>query len=131
MKVIDLLNKIANGEEVPKKILYKYQNKDFYEEYRLKWNKKYEAYYTTKDNTPITHLLADNLWNLNDEIEIIEDTPKEEKELPEKIEDILHIDDLIPPFDQNTDEIWKQTIKNHNKINEICDYLEYLKNKGE
>ena len=114
MKVIDLLNKIANGEEVPKKILYKYQNKDFYEEYLLKWNKKYEAYYTTKDNTPITHLLADNLWNLNDEIEIIEDTLNKDKKI-EKLD--LQYNDTI------------KGLKFEEQILMYCDNLQYKINE--
>lgn len=53
---------------------------------------------------------------------------EEEKKIPEPQKDILHIDDLITPVDENMYKIWIQTIKNHNKINEICDYL---KSKGE
>ena len=117
MKVIDLLNKIANGEEVPKKILYKYQNKDFYEEYLLKWNKKYEAYYTTKDNTPITHLLADNLWNLNDEIEIIEDTLNKDKKI-EKLD--LQYNDTIKGI-KFEEQILMYCDNLQFKINEIID----------
>ena len=109
MKLIDLLNKIANGEEVPKKILYKYSYKDFYKEYRLKWNKKYKGYYTTNDKTPITHLLADNLWNLNAEIEIIE----EDKKI-----------DILPMLEDDEIFITSCAInQTRRKINEIIDKL--------
>ena len=53
---------------------------------------------------------------------------EEPKGIPEKLDDILGIDDLEPPYDENLDKIWRQTIKNQNKINEILDYLE---SKGE
>ena len=53
---------------------------------------------------------------------------EEEKKIPEKLKDILRVDDLIPPVDENMYKIWTQTIKNQNKINEICDYF---KSKGE
>lgn len=66
MKIIDLLNKIANGEEVPKKI--KVYN-DIY---------KYESFNSLYWNSKNKHLLE--VYNgiiLNYEVEVIEDTPKE------------------------------------------------------
>jgi len=80
MKVIDLLNKIANGEKVPEKI---------------KWGKHYLTWFVYE------HKALDELGNpnifecagggisrnlLNDEIEIIEDTPKEDKKILEKLQ---------------------------------------------
>lgn len=53
---------------------------------------------------------------------------EEEKKIPEKLTDILRVDDLKPPVDENMHKIWCQIIKNQNKINEICDYL---KSKGD
>lgn len=41
----------------------------------------------------------------------------------EKLNDILRVDDLEPPYDFNLQKIWCQTIKNQNKINEIIDRL--------
>lgn len=63
MKVIDLLNKIANREEVPKKI--KYGN------YILTYDEDTQDYY----NEPsCTYALLGNLhYKLNDKVEIIED----------------------------------------------------------
>lgn len=109
MKVIDLLNKIANGEEVPKKILYKYDYKDFHKEYRLKWNIKYKGYYTTNDKTPITHLLADNLWNLNDEVEIIEDK-QEPKPITKK--DLEAIGYAFGEMKKALQNGWDKSLKN-------------------
>ena len=65
MKVIDLLNKIANGEELPKKIIaddniYYYDETDSNDFYRYR--------------TMANELLTDYA-DLTDEVEIIEDTP--------------------------------------------------------
>lgn len=101
MKVIDLLNKIANGEEIPQLI---------------KWNgyvydKLGCEYYMLNDRdiTLFGDILDTNGKYLNDEVEIIEEDKKIEKI------DINHL----------------QTVKKCNrakilgkKINEIIDYLE-------
>ena len=72
MKIIDLLNKIANGEEVPKKIRFDgtYWEKVCGEKY---------TYYIDEgnDNDLFIYFFRKNLtFNLNDEIEIIEDKPE-------------------------------------------------------
>lgn len=72
MKVIDLLNKIANGEEVPNKI--KVQGHIFY------YTKKYYSnlhYYEDEDGN--NEWLVDEDINLNDEVEVIEESKKIEK----------------------------------------------------
>lgn len=125
IKVIDLLNKIANGEEVPQKI--KVGNKIYnYETFNIG---KGDNYFTAEweevkgyriNNDGTYYYLEIRDYNLKDEVEILE----EKKEIPEKLKDILRIDDLIPPVDENMYRIWKQVIKNYNKLNEICDYLE-------
>ena len=121
MKVIDLLNKIANGE-IPKTIVYdekyftydvKRQNYFDYDDSEIDWK------YTVMDY-------------INDEIEIIEDTPKEEKKIPEKIniwyEPIK--DTKLERHDINTSiEILANMCDDlKDKYNEIIDYL---KSKGE
>jgi hypothetical protein len=72
MKVIDLLNKIANKEEVPKKIEWE---DDVYE-----YDEEEYAYTTYEYERPIT--LMENVLecDLNKEVEIIEED-KEIKEL--------------------------------------------------
>lgn len=77
MKVIDLYNKIANGESVPKEIkvndnIYHYDETDCNEFYRYR--------------TMLNEFLTDYV-DLNDEVEIIEDSPK-------TLEDILTPDEL-------------------------------------
>ena len=103
MKVIDLLNKIANGEEVPKKIKFN----GFVWTYDIYNKRYYEG----------ENLLFDVLGHykgiiLNDEVEIIE----EEKKIPEKIN--------ISNFPKHNNSLKKTAIK----LNEIIDYL---KSKGE
>ncbi len=74
MKVIDLLNKVANREEVPKKI--KYDTKNYY--FR---NYDYKEYYIDEDYIDEQTSFIDciDFYKLNDEIEIIEeDKPIEE-----------------------------------------------------
>ena len=107
----ELLGMIKDGK-APKKI--KYENREYY----LYDNKSY----LTTDKTRF----LDNIYftDLNIEVEIIE----EEKKIPEKLTDILRVNDLEPPIDENMYKIWQQTIKNQNKINEIIDYL---KSKGD
>lgn len=79
MKVIDLLVKIANWEEVPKKIKYGCHIYELVERgYDLNVYKDCEGRYFEDD------WFLSNI--LNDKIEIIEDTPKEDK----KIEKLKH-----------------------------------------
>ena len=75
MKIIDLLNKIANGEEVPKKI--KYKDNIFYYDEQVKD-------YFDCDNT--YYFIDDYVRNkygitrcLDDEVEILDDNKKIEK----------------------------------------------------
>lgn len=108
MKVIDLLNKIANGEEVPKKI--KYGGKDMF------WCEPCKIYELAEveQNELCGKDLYNILDNLNDEVEILE----EPKGIPEKLK---YTDTIYNPCD-----IVKKIFTD--KINEI---LDYLKSKGE
>ena len=82
MKVIDLLNKIANGKTPPK---IKFKNTKPIFEYNIR-NGKYE--YCYKSNKGKNEICELTFLNLKDEIEIIEeDKPiKEVKEIRELIE---------------------------------------------
>ena len=70
MKVIDLLVKIANGEEVP---MFKYEG------HRYKYNKENHWFEDSDRNDYIKDVFV--VVELNDEVEIIEDTPKEDKKI--------------------------------------------------
>lgn len=94
MKVIDLLNKIANGEEIPKKIKFDYH-------YYI-YDENYNTYYQEMSGG---NQLRITINELNDEIEIIE-----EKKIPKKLKC------------KYTSQIGK--IELAKTINEIIDYLE-------
>ena len=128
IKVIDLLNKIANGEEVPKKI--KYENRILYLDDE---GNEYEPTFNYYDKDGENALFEGWIGQyLNDEVEIIEEHNEEPQEhkIPEKIE-ICYSPDI-------EEEIFyeKGNKPNHyvlgdagnkliiSKINEILDYLE-------
>jgi len=89
MRVIDLLNKIANGVEVPK--IIKYKNRIYkYEEFNVGYGKDYfntewkikKGYrHTTNNNSYIYFYIND--YCLNDEVEIIEEPQHTEEEINE------------------------------------------------
>ena len=103
MKIIDLLNKIANGEEVPKKIKYSYYEYEFNEkekEYQRCFN---ELNYGLGEDRRLDIIL-------DEPVEILE----EPKGIPEKLP-IYDCIDAYSKFDVND---------NRKTINEIIDYLE-------
>ena len=132
MKKIDILNKIANGEE-PK---IKYDN------IILKYNKKEERFI---DKDGLNSLYEFDFSELNDEIEIIEEEKKdnftgwkmyqdgkevcsmdcsvEEKKIPEKLDVLVEVmsADKIGALTNEIGEIQR-------KFNQLIDYL---KSKGE
>lgn len=128
MKVIDLLNKKANGEEMPKKIKY---NGDIYEFKRNDYER------TTPDFNVYTLLYdMEYIIKLNDEVEIIE----ENKEI-EKLEVALlgQCDNwLVNPTTKTTkqdielnpyiiENIRTNTLYFQRKINELIDEVNKLK----
>ena len=147
MKIIDLLNKIANGEEVPQEIIAGDSEHKYY------YNKELKDY---RDEKTHENLFEDEIgkflkYYLNDEVEILEEEPRdieicgsfftkseydklaqkrEEKEIPEKINNwvsnVGRVDNSnIEEYVHNLFE--QQTIL-YFKINSIIDYL---KSKGE
>lgn len=152
MKKIDLLNKIANGEEVPKKI--KIGNKIYnYETFNIGKGDNYftaeweevKGYRINYDGTYYYLEIRD--YNLNDEVEIIEEEKKdnftgwkiyqdgkevcsmdysvEEKKIPEKIDKRGFLDN------ETLDQVDADLYFIIDKINEIIDYLDYFKSKGD
>ena len=69
MKVIDLLNKIAKGEEVPKKIRINHWC------YKFEWVEHLENYYDEESDIDLMGVLSMNTEELNYEVEIIEEQP--------------------------------------------------------
>lgn len=112
MKIIELLNKIANNEEVPKKIKVSC--------YEFEWRER-GRYYTNTTKGNCQTLLQDWLNNankLNSEVEIIED----EKEI-QSIETLNPHDEY---FRDGTELVYKLM---YNKINEIAMKVNQLDKK--
>ena len=113
MKVIELLNKIANGEEVPEKI--KYENNFLYFDNEDNEDNNYHATFNYYDEEGNSELFTGWVGEyLNDEVEIIEEHEEEPQEhkIPEKLD--------ISNFPRHNNSLKKTAIK----INEILDYLE-------
>ena len=124
MKIIDLLNKMAKEEDrisnkrykekkeqMPKRI--KYMGRIF------EYNENETNYITVEKPHDVITLFVTWSWDLNEEVEILE----EEKKIPEKLETI----DFEKNYEYRTNcEISFQEIVI--KINEIIDYL---KSKGD
>lgn len=126
MKVIDLLNKIANGEEVPKKI--EYRNIKFLYD---KVNKLYTVENYNEYNDLFMELSNHKGTDLNYEVEILE----ESKGIPEK----LDVDEeekgkyiiWSTEFEQCTTLEMKIIKRQDYIIRKINEILDYLKSKGE
>ena len=111
MKIIDLLNKIANGEEVPKKI-------------KIKTNVLTRFDYSKGDGTYISSYQSDDgQYHINDysypqylniEVEIIE-----EHKIPEKLDNRYY--DKVNKCYSGFKELKQEELVD--KINEILDYL--------
>lgn len=112
MKVIDLLNKIANVEEMPKKIVYDNTIYEYKEQYDYK-NELQINYYSVDEGEDFFNNVF--CYSLNDEIEIIEEDKKIEK-----------IDQTLNRLDIG-DDYYRYIMENRFKINEMIDYI----NKGE
>lgn len=107
MKIIDLLNKISNGEAAPKKI----KVNNFIYEYRG------YMYCTEKANYQDIEDYLFGKWNfniLNDEVEILDNL--EEKKIPEKLDD---------------NELYLTENQQHLIVNKINQLIDFLNSKGE
>lgn len=121
MKIIDLLNKIANGEEAPKKI--KYDGEEYKITKVLLDDNKYYSNYINEDMVCIFPI---NTNCLNDEVEILDD---EEKGLPKKLEH-LNVNYLNDENNYTKEELVLDITTLQNWINKLIDYLEKQR-KGE
>lgn len=111
MKVIDLLNKIANGEEVPKKIRIDHWC------YKFEWVEHLDNYYDNSADIDLMSALSMSKEELNYGVEIIEE---KKIELPEKL------DGSIGYLGWNS-----EAVVITNKINETLDYLKYKEEEKE
>lgn len=110
IKIIELLNRIANKEKVPREIIYKGNH------YYNVGNEE-QAYYENSELDDCILLLAVyNEKGLNDYVEILEEDKKIEKIIPTSLKGIDNLDEKI--------EIAHiDTISAIDKINEIIDRL--------
>lgn len=118
MKVIDLLNKIANGEEVPKKIRVDHWS------YKFEWSEHDSNYYDKHEDIDLMSCLSMDKEELNYEVHNIEE-PQEHK-IPEKLTNTTLYG--VPKL--NKKELSYITVTNKRDIsniketiNEILDYL--------
>lgn len=118
IRIIDLLNKIANGEEVPKKI-------KFYGKYYIWYDNRYtgnEGYCLEPLKSDSNSFLEINtVYDLNNEVEIIE----EEKKIPKKLE---YYDDSIAWV---IDDVGQLSDVDKVIIDKLNDVIDYLKSKGD
>ena len=120
IKIIDLLNKIANNEEVPKKIKYKdnvyYLGKNIVD---------LHTYQTEGSNTTRKlSLIIDNEYlNLNDYVEIIEEPKKIEK--IKSNGDEFYSDYIDAWISKNKTDAYCEFLMS--KINELIDVVNELK----
>lgn len=114
IKVIDLLNKIANGEKLPKKI--KYKNK-IYERYQnITTNNLYYYQVPNKNDFLIYQLEA--AIDLLEEVEIIEEDKKIEK---------LNLPNFEEFKNMSVAERYVVTAKEYDVLNELIDEVNKLK----
>lgn len=117
--IYELLGLVKDGK-APKKILlngiaFEYQGDDYlYKDEDKKEHWLFSTSYTDK------YIWLENF--LKAEVEIIEEPKK-----IEKLDEILMINDLIPPYGENEYKAWKNIIIQLNKINELIDEINNLK----
>ena len=85
MKIIELLNKMSENEEIPK--TFKYNDYIF--------NLGDDKRYRDQEGDYLVEHISYNFRNLNDKIEIIEDTPKENKKIEELEEKYYHAEPAL------------------------------------
>ena len=123
IKIIDLLNKIANDEKVPEKI----KIKNVIYEYRG------YMYCTEKANYQDIEDYLFGKWNfniLNDYAEIIEEPKKIEKIEPVRGSDLSDLTDKDMVLRNNALVELCKTLNNiNNKVNELIDEINNLKEK--
>ena len=110
IKVIDLLNMISKGEEVPKKIKYEKDTYIHIDNY---------CYYCEDTNLILSDRIFAEYSKLNDEVEILEETKKIEKIARCDSIKMTHYGELYKPTEN--EEILRI------KINELIDEIHNLK----
>lgn len=117
IRIIDLLNMISKGEEVPKKIRIDQWS------HKFEWVEHLDNYYDIDADIDLMSVLSMNKEQLNYEVEIIEEPKKIEK---------LNCDYLVPntPANENEAYIMSCLLAHELKINEIINKIYELKGKS-
>ena len=110
IKLIELLNKIANGEDLPKRILY--ENTAFV-------LNDCKCYYNEEIDERLLDYIIPSFSNLNEEVEILEDNTEE-------IEEIGELVDLIG-MNENEEELFKMIRCCTHKIDELVKVVNKMK----
>ena len=127
MKIIDLLVKIANGEELPKKIMY--NDRIYYLEHE-----KVDLFtYNTKgsfEERQLSLIIDNEYLSLNDEVEILEKPKKIEKLESVRGSDLTDLTDKDMVLRNNAlIELCKILNNMNNKTNELIEEINNLKEK--
>lgn len=80
IKVIDLINKIYNGEQVPKKIRLNDNNYDRYNQATFEYDENDKMYYNGNADEFYTEALITGFVSIFDEVYIVDDNFKSEVE---------------------------------------------------
>ena len=116
IKIIDLLNRIANGEEIPKKVIYRDKIWEYTSTVLGKGYQYYSAFYEEWKTLQSQVYLEECL---NDEVKIIEEQKKIEK-----------LNDKLGVFgDNNMQKIINELNYTRTIINELIDEINNLKEK--
>lgn len=133
IKIIDLLNKVANGEEVPQEIKYKNVNRYFDEDNQDYRNdeKGTELYlFHTVLTSGSGELLKERL---NDEVEIIENTPKDKIDHLERAifsfsaKDKNSTEESLRKLSQIVFEVREKTDEIVDKVNNLQEQINFIK----
>ena len=116
--IYTLLGLVKDGK-APKKINFCGNIYEWEDDWYLTKEKNYKVCLGGKKED---HNILINAFN--EDVEIIEEPKK-----IEKINEILMINDLIPPYGENEYKAWKNIIIQQNKINELIDEINNLKEK--
>lgn len=130
MKIIDLINKIAKGEKVPKRIRIEHWC------YKFEWVEHLENYYDEDSDIDLMSALTMNKEELNYEVKIIEEDKKIEKIDKRVLSQNLMISNSNAPIDEKWKLVQKLIYDNSieiekvkNKLNELIDEVNKLKEK--
>ena len=124
IRIIDLLNKISNGEEVPKRIRIDHWC------YKFEWVEHLENYYDKDSDIDLMSALSMNKEELNYEVEIIDEDKKIKKLDIQSVKDNPTNMYIVNEYG-NKCYMTKHSREIALKLNELIDEVNELKGKSE